>query len=57
MIKVSKIANGILFDLTTEPGAGEDKALYVFRPSVFHTITRVAVYNDRIFYTTSEDQD
>jgi hypothetical protein len=50
-------ANGVLFDLTSMPGAGDTSAKYVFRPSTFHTITRVSAYDLRISYTTVENQD
>ena len=56
-INFTVTANGILFDLSAMPGAGTTTAKFVFRPSKFHTITRVEVYNDRVFYTTMEDRD
>jgi hypothetical protein len=46
-------ANGILFDLTSQ----DTETLYVFRPSVFHTIVRVSVTADRMSYKDSDGQD
>ena len=46
-------ANGILFDLTSQG----TETLYVFRPSVFHTIVRVSVTSDKMSYKDSDGQD
>jgi len=52
-INFTTTANGILFDLTS---LGTE-TLYVFRPSVFHTIVRVSVTADRMSYKDSDGQD
>lgn len=56
-INFTVTANGILFDPSAMPGAGTTTAKFVFRPSKFHTITRVEVYDGRMAYTTMEDRD
>lgn len=61
-ITFSKLANGILFDLSARPNAGltianKRNAKKVFRPSVFYTITKVQVYDDGMTYSTAEDED
>ncbi len=57
MINLTKLSNGVLFDLSEMDGAGTTRAKFVFRPSLFHTITRVEVWDDRISYKTAEDAD
>ena len=56
-INFTKLSNGILFDLSAREGAGTTSAKYVFRPSLFHTITKVEVWDDRMSYTTAEGVD
>lgn len=56
-IKITKLSNGILFDLTTESGAGTTKPNYVFRPAHFSTIIQTKVYNNRFEYTSIENRD
>lgn len=57
MINFTAETNGILFDLSARAGAGTIIAKYVFRPSTFHTITRVEVLDDRMSYITAEGMD
>lgn len=57
MMNITKLSNGILFDLSARPGAGTTTAKFIFRPSLFHTITRVEVLDDRMSYVTAEGQD
>jgi hypothetical protein len=52
-INFTTTANGILFDVTNLAG----ETLFVFRPSVFHTITRVSVTNDQMSYKVSDGSD
>lgn len=56
-INFTVLPNGILFDLSAISGSGVTTAKYVFRPSSFHTITRVEVWDNRMAYTTMEDKD
>lgn len=56
-INFTTTANGIHFDLSARAGAGTTTAKFVFRPSMFHTITKVEVWNDRMSYTTVEGAD
>jgi hypothetical protein len=56
-INFTTFPNGILFDLSARTGAGTTVSKFLFRPSVFHTITRVAVFDDRMTYTTAEGTD
>ncbi len=56
-INFTKLDNGILFDLSARAGAGSTTAKYVFRPSLFHTITKVEVWDSRMSYTTAEGVD
>ena len=55
-INVTLETKGILFDLSNRDGAGTSIPKYIFRPSVFHIITRVEVYDDRMVYHTVETQ-
>lgn len=57
MINLTKLDNGILFDLSILPNAGVDRPKFVFRPSLFHTIIRVEAWSDRISYLTDEGKD
>ena len=56
-INFTKLSNGILFDLSERAGAGTTSAKFVFRPSLFHTITKVEVWDARMSYTTIEGVD
>jgi len=61
-IVFSKLDNGILFDLSARPNAGQTiegtiNIKKVFRPSTFHTITKVEVHDNGMRYTTIEDAD
>jgi hypothetical protein len=56
-INFTTLANGIKFDLSAIPGAGTTTSKFVFRPSLFHTITKVSVLDDKISYSTAENQD
>jgi hypothetical protein len=56
-INFTTLPNGILFDLSARTGAGTTVSKFLFRPSVFRMITKVAVYDDRMTYTTAEGSD
>jgi hypothetical protein len=56
-INLTALTNGILFDLSARVGAGTTNAKYVFRPSHFHTITKIEFWNNRMSYTTVEGTD
>ena len=56
-INFTTTANGILFDLSTMPGAGTSVSKYLFRPSIFHTISKVSAKDNGISYTTAEGTD
>lgn len=56
-ITVTKQSTGLLFDFTTEVGAGTIKPKYVFRPSLFHTIIQTKVFDNRFEYTTVDNRD
>jgi len=55
-IKITTLANGILFDLSSIAGAGTTKDKFVFRPATFHTITKVSVRDDFFQYTTIDGE-
>jgi hypothetical protein len=55
-IVITTMANGILFDLSAMSGAGTTRDKFVFRPSTFHTITKVSVRNDFMQYVTSDGE-
>ncbi len=55
-IVVTKLTNGILFDLSGLSGAGTTRDKFVFRPATFHTITKVSVRNDFMQYTTVDGE-
>lgn len=56
-INFTTTANGIKFDLSARVGAGISFAKYVFRPSTFHTITKIEVWDNKMAYSTIEDKD
>lgn len=56
-INFTVLANGIKFDLSNMPGAGTTIPKYVFRPSIFRTITKVDVWDNKISYSTMENKD
>ena len=58
-INLTASTNGIMFDLSARSGAGAGVTIakFVFRPSNFHTITKVEVWDDRMSYTTAEGVD
>ena len=56
-INLTALTNGIMFDLSARSGAGTSIAKFVFRPSNFHTITKVEAWDDRMSYTTAEGVD
>jgi len=55
-IVITKLTNGILFDLSAMSGAGTTRDKYVFRPSAFNTITKVSVRNDFMQYNTIDGE-
>ena len=55
-IVITKLTNGIKFDLSSLSGAGTTRDKFVFRPSTFHTITKVSVRDDFIQYTTVDGE-
>lgn len=55
-IVITALANGILFDLSSFAGAGTTRDKFVFRPNLFHTITKVSVRDDFMQYVTSDDE-
>jgi hypothetical protein len=52
-IKITKRANGILFDTSDLPGSGVDIAKYKFVPSSFGNIEDILLYNDRVAASSS----
>lgn len=52
-VNFTKPANGYLFDLTAESGAGTTIPSYIFR-ALNSSIHRVELYDDRIAYTDSQ---
>lgn len=55
-IVVTKTATGILFDLSAFSGAGTTRDKYVFRPNLFHTITKVSVRDSYMQYVTIDGE-
>jgi hypothetical protein len=56
-INLTKLTNGILFDLSARAGAGTTTAKFIFRPLHFHTITKIEAWGNRMSYTTVEGND
>ena len=55
-IVITKLTNGIKFDLSSMSGAGTTRDKFVFRPSTFHTITKVSVRDDFMQYVTVDGE-
>lgn len=51
MVKISQLANGVIFDTTGLPGSGEKFAVKKFVPKNYPNILDVQLYNDRIVAT------
>jgi hypothetical protein len=58
-IKVSNTGlNGILFDLSTNEGAGTNgQSKFVFRPKYFNSIIQINVCDDFMKYVTIENKE
>ena len=48
MVVINKLANGIMFDASSLPGAGDKFASKKFVPSNFSNVDTVMLYNDRV---------
>lgn len=57
MIKVTKLQNGLLFDLTELLTAGVSQPYYIFSPISFKNIGRVEVFSDRVQFVSFEMKD
>ena len=55
-IVITKLTNGIKFDLSSFSGAGTTRDKYVFRPATFHTITKVSVRDNFMQYVTVDGE-
>jgi hypothetical protein len=55
-IVITKLTNGIKFDLSSMSGAGTTRDKFVFRPATFHTITKVSVRDDFMQYITVDGE-
>ena len=53
MVQIINLTNGILFDASAVPGAGETIALKIFIPKNYPGINNISLYNNKVVGTGS----